>query len=247
MDCGTSPQCGTSVFDTVAPMTPPSFPQSQGEGHRPPRDLTIGHTLGASKPARTTLASRDNRDRVECAGSTPGWRPFPIWIDSQPPMHRPINHALAALDPIARALGGYSAYRIGRSEWIETVRSLSLEELVAALEEAGYRDNHLAAAKYHPAPHAAVDHASLRRVPDEHPDLEVEAEITTEWAPHQCQYHVHLWPTLDGVEVFGHYELRPDLHPVAGEYPLETLKRLRTHYRPEHHETYLHGISDIAL
>lgn len=150
-------------------------------------------------------------------------------------------HALAAVDGLARSVGGYTAYGITTAEYVGRLTlPLGLHDAVEYLRENGYERNSLAAAKFHTAPHDAVAHASYRRVPEEHPDID--ARITHDYAPSECQYHVHLWPTVDGIEVFSHYEVRGDL--VRGNW---SYRRMREHYRPEGGETYLKGVTDLDL
>lgn len=153
-------------------------------------------------------------------------------------MTRSLMHLLAAVDPAARRLGQYTAYRIAPEEFVGATH-MDLQRTARELREWGYETHHLAAAKLHPEPHAAVAHASLRRVPKEHP-IGIDARITDEWEPGQCQYHVHLWPSRDGTSVFSHYEVRGDV--LRGGFDVE---RMRAHYRPDYGETYLRGISDI--
>lgn len=158
---------------------------------------------------------------------------------------RPWNHALAAIDPLARVFGAYTAYTLSASEYVGTIHVADAFDAADVLKSMGYEANPLAAAKYHPDPHHAVDHGGYRRVPDEHPDLD--ARITRDYAPRQCQYHPHLWPGVDGVEVFSHYEVRPDLHPVASESVASAYNRLKEHYRPDYGETLVRGVTDLEF
>ena len=165
---------------------------------------------------------------------------------------RSFNHLLAALDPTARRLfGTYLAYRQGATEYLGTIPDVDIPGARAYLSERDYERYHLAAAKYHHEPHRAVDHLSMRRVPSGHPvDVVIPHEerpaIATDYAPAQCQYHVHGWPTGDGVELYGHYELRSDLHPVASER-FDFYDRLRNHYRPDYGDTLIRGLTDLDL
>ena len=161
------------------------------------------------------------------------------------------NHALAAIDPVVEALTGkYTAYQLAESEYVRTIND-SLENVTVLLKKSDYERNALAAAKYHHEPHKALDHGSYRRVPQNHPDAlenqEQPAEIVNHYEPEECQYHVHLWPTADGVELYSHYEVRPDLWPVADESPLEAYQRAREHYDPTAGETYVRGVSDLQV
>lgn len=148
-------------------------------------------------------------------------------------------HLLAAADATARTLGGYTAYQVETAEYVGR-RTESLADVLQWLREQGYERNSLAAAKYHPEPHQAVTHASYRRVPEEHPD--VDARIVREFAPSESQFHVHCWPTVDGVELFSHYEPRGDV--IRGNW---SYRRMREHYRPTVTETYLRGVTDLSL
>jgi len=159
---------------------------------------------------------------------------------------RTVNHALAFIDPFARGLSRplpwtlYTAYPLTTAEYVGRYPDDRLSRAVSRLRDAGYTANPLAAAKYHPAPHRAVDHGSYRRVPDAHPEG-IDARITREYAPNQCHYHCHLWPVTDGVEVYSHYEVRPDI--LRGDFDPW---RMAEHYRPELNETYLPGVTDLS-
>lgn len=144
-------------------------------------------------------------------------------------------------------LGVYVAYQIHESEKVGTPRSPGgRHDVVRFLRARGYEYNPLAAAKHHPVD-GRVDDGSYRRVPEEHPDVADyeggDARIVDAWAPEDCQYHVHLFDAGEGaVELYSHYELRPDLFE-----PAVSPRRVRTHYRPDHHETYLFGVADDAV
>jgi len=56
------------------------------------------------------------------------------------------------------------------------------------------------------------------------------------------QFHVHLWHRDGRVEVFSHYELRPDVFR-----PTFDLERLREHYRPAWGKTYHPGVGEFDL
>lgn len=153
-------------------------------------------------------------------------------------------HLLAAVDGTARTLGGYTAYGITTAEYVGR-RGGELDDAVDWLRENGYERNSLAAAKYHTAPHGAVAHVSMRRVPEEHPA--VDARITEDFAPSESQFHIHLWPIVDGIEVFSHYELRASPWPVNNEGLRQMYERLKEHYRPSTGSTYLRGITDLDI
>lgn len=124
---------------------------------------------------------------------------------------------LPTADRYAQAVGHYAAYRLDEREYVGTVVEIADAEGVAdLLEDYGYEFSGLAALKYHPET-GAPDDASLRKVDPDRP---------------RWQWHLHLFETADGVEVYSHYEYRPDLRPVAGESLRECFDRLREHYRP---------------
>ena len=112
-------------------------------------------------------------------------------------------------------IGLYAAYELGESEFVGTTdRHLS----------DSYEYTLLSAVKTHPDGEQIED-GSYRKVATEHPD--VDARITREYKPAECQYHVHTF----GDEVFSHYELRPDI-----------VGTIREHYRPVWGATYLPGV-----
>ncbi|MFW5896310.1 MAG: hypothetical protein ACOCUA_02890 [archaeon] len=124
---------------------------------------------------------------------------------------------LPVVDRLAQQVGQYAAYQLDEREFVGTVTEVDDAEGVASLlEEYGYEHGGLAALKYHPET-GAPDEGSYRKVDPDRP---------------RWQWHVHLWSSDDGVEVYSHYEFRPDLRPVAGESTLECLDRLREHYDP---------------
>lgn len=153
------------------------------------------------------------------------------------------------VDAVTRKhLGVYVAYQLHQMEkagtrWTPRGR----QDVVQHLREHGYEYNVLAAAKRHPDDDR-IDVGSYRRVPNEHPDVTAYdrggASIVEEWAPEDCQYHVHLFDTeVEGlVELYSHYELRPDLFD-----PNFSPSRVRIHYRPTQHENYLYGVTDSAV
>lgn len=153
------------------------------------------------------------------------------------------------VDGLAREhLGLYSSYGLRRMEHVGTRWSpRGRQDAVEHLLEHGYEYNVLAAAKRHPED-GRIDDGSYRKVPAEHPDLtdydRGGASIVDEWDPADCQYHVHLFDTgSEGVvELYSHYELRPDLFE-----PSVSPTRVRSHYRPSQHETYLFGVSDPGV
>ena len=125
---------------------------------------------------------------------------------------------LPALDRLLGAVGLYAAYELHPGESVGTVRpSGGVDDVRAHLLERGYERSRLAALKYHPGT-GAREAGSLRRVDPDHP---------------RRQWHVHLFVRDGGaVELFSHYEYRPDPRPLAGESVRECVERLREHYRP---------------
>lgn len=122
---------------------------------------------------------------------------------------------LASLDPIASRYGTYTAYQLEREEFVGTV---TLDRWEAALRDAGYGVNPLAAAKYHPDT-SDPDDGSWRRVDEDNP---------------RWQWHIHAWIGDAGrVELFSHYEYRPDPWLLSGESPTDMSQRLRDHYHPK--------------
>jgi len=76
--------------------------------------------------------------------------------------------------------------------------------------------DYLTALKYHPYTFSS-DNGSYRFV----------SEANPAW-----QYHIHTFDVDDGVDVFGHLELRPDMRPISSESWGDMVDRLRTHYKP---------------
>lgn len=118
---------------------------------------------------------------------------------------------LMRLDPIARRYGSYASYRLSTREFIGEIHEDDLD-----VGDLGYEHNPLAAVKYHPETER-TDDDSWRRIDDEHP---------------RWQWHVHLWVEDEIVEVFSHYEYRPDPWPLDGESTSDMRQRLRDHYNP---------------
>lgn len=140
---------------------------------------------------------------------------------------------LAALDPVARRFGVYTAYRLSAKEYLGAVLfPLELRDARDYLRANDYEPHALAATKRHPETGQLHD-LSYRRVPTEHPDA-VENSAIADYDPQDCQYHVHCWVTKRGVEFFSHYELRP-------------LKAPFEHYRPRYGSTYHRGVTDLDI
>jgi len=128
----------------------------------------------------------------------------------------------------------YTSYKVQANELVGSTDK-KIEDVVSRLKEIGYKYNSISAAKQH-AESGNLETASFRRVPEEHPDLDQETQITNNWRPVDCQYHVHLFEVDDRVDITSHYELRPDI--LNPEFASD---RLRTHYRPEWGESYIPG------
>lgn len=142
---------------------------------------------------------------------------------------------LLPADRLLRPAGLYAAYSIG-DEQIASLPDVEPRWAICAMRTVGFEPAWLAALKYRSTARRHHDVASLRYVPEEHPA--VDARIVDEWAPEECQYHLHLFD-VDGVlEVYSHYEVRPDLLR-----PSPSIERLRTHYRPEYGEDYVKGLA----
>lgn len=146
----------------------------------------------------------------------------------------------AAVNPLARRLGLYTAYPLGTPEHIGTVEQ-SMDEARSFLDHCGYEPQWLSAAKRHPRTDQLHD-LSYRRVPNQHPSEATGTRLAREFEPQECQYHTHWFHDLEGIEVFSHYELRPDFWR-----PTLSLIRLRKHYRPAYGTEYLLGVTDLEL
>lgn len=136
---------------------------------------------------------------------------------------------MAAIDPIARRLGYYTAYELDTQERVGFVNQDPITTRESLLMD-GYEFSptiagvNLEAAKLHPNT-GEVHEVSLRKVD---PDDE------------RKQYHVHLWGDRS-TSIFSHHEYRPDVCVLDTESMTEAKERLETHYRPEWGETYIRG------
>lgn len=146
----------------------------------------------------------------------------------------------ALLDPLARLFGYYTAYSLSSPEYVGTLKQ-SIPETHNYLKHNAYQPQRLSAAKRHPD-HGRLHDLSLRYIPSTHPDGALGTPLAQEFDPEECQFHVHIFRTAEGVDVFSHYESRPDLMR-----PNISRKRLRTHYRPTWDETYLRGITNLDI
>lgn len=146
---------------------------------------------------------------------------------------------LPTVDALLEPAGLYAAYELDPAEFIGRAEYLPLGQHDAAevLLESGYESSTLAALKYHPDTGDA-DVGSFRRVDEDHP---------------RWQWHVHLFDVDGAVEIFSHYELRPDLDPIGDETVAERYERIREHYRPtwgmekRDEVTYVLGACDTVV
>lgn len=140
-----------------------------------------------------------------------------------------------ALDPLARLVGLYTAYKVSDAEYIGSTNrfnGLHGARLYLEIRENEYEPQYLSAAKRHPGTNQLHD-LSYRRIPSKHPPEAIDTEIGNRYRPGQCQFHVHVFAVGDRLQWFSHYETRPS----AG---LE-------HYRPSIGETYLRGVTDLDI
>lgn len=128
---------------------------------------------------------------------------------------------LPRLDGLANDHGKYTAYQLRDEEFVGRVTPHDGE---FDLKARSYVPNPLAAAKYHPETEA-VDDGSWRRIDEDHP---------------RWQWHVHIWERETGdIELFSHYEYRPDPRLIGDESVSDMTQRLRDHYNPNwdiHHD-----------
>ena len=135
---------------------------------------------------------------------------------------------LPTVDNYARKVNQYAAYTLSETEYIGTFEydyQQRVNLFLSTVEDIGYEYSGLAALKYHPETGNADD-GSYRKVDPENPT----------W-----QWHVHIFKRDGHIEVYSHYEKRPDLTRIVSETLSEMYSRLRTHYRPEYNVTYLRG------
>lgn len=151
------------------------------------------------------------------------------------------TRARAAIDPLARLAGYYTAYPLTEPEYIGRVEDVTIEDARVYLDTSGYTPQYLSAAKKHPRTGWLHD-LSYRRVPTQHPEQARGSVLTRRYEPEACQLHTHWFKTRDGFDVYSHYELRPDLFQ-----PSFDLERLKTHYSPSYGDTYLRGVTDLKI
>lgn len=112
----------------------------------------------------------------------------------------------------------YAQYRLDDAEFVGRLDG-SLEEAEASLEGAGYAYQFFAATKLHPD-RDEPDQGSYRRLDPDDPAK---------------QWHVHLWETDSGVDVFSHYEYKPE------PWNPWDVERVSEHYRADYGRTYIEG------
>lgn len=145
------------------------------------------------------------------------------------------ENVLPGIDRAISPTGLYTMYRLSYEEIVAEKLECSIDEVVHNLKDIGFQYHGISAAKLHPTVEK-IDSGSYRYIPDEHPD--VEARVTREWEPEECQYHIHIFDMREFVHMFCHYELRHDLFS-----PSINLERTKTHYRPVHDEDYIKGVT----
>ena len=133
-----------------------------------------------------------------------------------------------ALNPLAKRLGFYTAYKITTKEFIGLAEWPNLD---CRLRSLGYIRPPtvacipLSAAKTHPVT-GSIHDLTLRKVdPNDN----------------RRQYHVHAFRMDSMAAIASHYELRPDLCKLAGETHEQRKQRLATHYRPVWGSDYIRG------
>jgi len=144
------------------------------------------------------------------------------------------------LNPRAKSVGQYTKYTMDEEEFVAAV-TWDLDQLRSRLRDWGYEPQKLSAAKTHHTTGQPHD-LSYRRVPEEHPELAEDRRVGQEYEPNECQYHVHAFVMDSEIEVYSHYEARPDFL-----WPRPSLERLDTHYRPDYGEDYLKGVTDLDI
>ena len=137
--------------------------------------------------------------------------------------HR-LRHAAGGIADAVLPGACYGVFRLKPSEFVGSL-DVDRSELIALLEARSYSYNSLSAKKLHPVDHISDDGSFRRLDPGDR----------------SKQWHVHLFERDDGIEVFSHYELRPE--PWG---PID-LRRPVDHYWPEWGETCLLGQHCPAL
>jgi len=139
--------------------------------------------------------------------------------------------------PLRRLSGGrlYYSYGLEKAERVAHVPQPLDTVVVPHLKSGEYeRPPRLAgipleAAKTHPDTEQVHD-KSLRRVDPQNP---------------RRQWHIHLFEVDGVVEVFSHYEYRPDMRTVAGESFTDAYTRLKEHLRPSWGSEWGDGITYV--
>lgn len=140
-----------------------------------------------------------------------------VFTTTRPNIENSRQWLLKQSDPLARRYGRYTGYRLSTREYLGSVDATELD-----LRDIGYDRHNLAAIKYHPETERPDD-GSWRRVDGDNP---------------RWQWHVHLWDEESTVEVFSHYEFRPDPWPLTDESIADMHQRLRDHYNPKWDTSY---------
>lgn len=157
-------------------------------------------------------------------------------------MPSPWTRLRAAVDPVVRRFGLYTAYRLHGSEHIGATHDLTIDDARHYLRQNRYEPQYLSAAKRHPTTGAPHD-LSYRRVPGKHPALVVNERLARKFKPNECQYHVHAFRWDTGrIDWYSHYELRPS--PFKPHFDIS---RALKHYRPKYGMTYFRGMTDLDL
>jgi len=138
-------------------------------------------------------------------------------------------------DPLARRFGFYLSYELSQDEYIGTVSHA--QDVRDYLRNHGYESSprflgvKLESAKTHHRT-GETHWLSRRKVDPESP---------------RWQWHIHGFLMDTGeIEIYSHYEMRPDATILEGESLSDAKQRLSTHYRPEGDE-YLKGVADDTL
>lgn len=136
-------------------------------------------------------------------------------------------------------IGLYTQYTLPKKERIGSYTG-ELDDLIDGLHNVGYEYNALSASKSHPEKNI-LDVGSYRRIPEEHPDIDINARIL-DWSPHETQYHIHVFELEENIEIFSHYELIPDVLTTQ-----LSVERLRTHYKPAWGSEYILGLAETDV
>lgn len=175
--------------------------------------MASGTEQGAAAGDESAPPDRDlgvsRREFLSVLGAT-AFSGVSLWSSDGPGIRQ---YLLSKTDPLARRFGAYTAYQLHPEEF---VGRMPHDRPSFELWEQGYEPNPLSAAKYHPATRA-IDDSSWRRVDEEN---------------HRWQWHVHVWAADDEVELFSHYEYRPDPRLLDGESRGDMHQRLRDHLYP---------------